>query len=231
MFQEPLLPTILQYIVDKGLKAEGEGECSKLLPMDELCRELGVSRGKLREQLIAAAAWGVVEMRPGDGTYVQPVDFYTPVRTLLLYGVTLDRRNFDRYYELRTRLEMAFWEDATSRLTSEDKAQLQRILERAERKLSGQPVEIPHREHRDLHLLAFSRLDNDYVVSLLRAYWDAYEAVGLHLYFDYDYYQQMWSSHRAMVDAIAAGRYAEGRAILEQHFTLLRERLQGQDMG
>jgi hypothetical protein len=34
-----------------------------------------------------------------------------------------------------------------------------------------------------------------------------------------------------MVDAIAAGRYAEGRAILEQHFTLLRERLQGQDMG
>jgi len=227
MFQDALLPPILQYIVDHDLKPEGEGESSKLRPMDELCRELGISRGKLREQLIAAEAWGVVEMRPGDGTYVRPVDFYTPIRTLLLYSVTLDRENFTRYYELRTQLEIAFWEDATSKLMPEDKEKLQRIIERAERKLVGRPVEIPHREHRDLHLLAFSRLGNDYVLGLLRAYWDAYEAVGLHLYFDYDYYQAMWSSHKAMVDAIIAGQYAEGREILGQHFTLLSERLRG----
>ena len=186
-----------------------------------------MSRGKLREQLIAAAAWGVVEMRPGDGTYVQPVDFYTPVRTLLLYGLTLDRRNFDRYYDLRVQLEIAFWVDAARKLTPEDKEELLHIIERAEKKLGGYPTEIPHREHRELHLLHFSQLDNDYVVSLLRAYWDAYEAVGLHLYFDYRYYEEMWASHRAMVEAIMTDRYEEGRDILTEHFTLLRERLQG----
>ena len=221
------LPLILQYIVDQELKPEGEGGPSKLPPMDELCKRLGISRGKLREELIAAQAWGVVEMRPGDGTYVQPLDFYTPIRTLLLYSVTLDRKHFDHYYELRTQLEAAFWGDAVRKLTSEDKEELQRIVERAERRLGGHPVEIPHREHRDLHLLTFARLDNEFVLGLLRAYWDAYEAVGLHLYFDYSYYEAMWSSHRAMVEAIAEGQYERGREILIQHFTLLRDRLRG----
>jgi len=227
MFQDTPLPSILQYIADQGLKAEGEGGSSKLPPMDELCRQLGVSRGKVREELIAAQAWGVVEMRPGDGTYVQPLDFYTPIRTLVLYSVTLDRRNFDRYYELRTQLEAAFWEDAARKLSPKDKEELRQIVERAERRLGGYPVEIPHREHRDLHLLTFARLDNEFVLGLLRAYWDAYEAVGLHLYFDYSYYEKMWSSHRAMVEAIAEGQYDKGREVLIQHFTLLRERLRG----
>lgn len=227
MLRDTLLPPLLQYIVDQGLRAEDEGGPSKLLPMGELCGKLGVSRGKLREELVAAQAWGVVEMRPGDGTYVQALDFYTPIRTLLLYGVMLDRENFSRYYELRVQLEVAFWEDATRKLRPEDKEQLERIVESAERKLRGYPVEIPHREHRQFHLLIFARLGNDFVLSLLRAYWDAYEAVGLHMYFDYRYYEGMWSSHRAMVDAIVAGRYDKGREVLVQHFSLLRDRLQG----
>lgn len=231
MLQDIFLPPILQYIVDRRLKARGEGKPSKLPPMDELSKKLGVSKGKLREDLIAAQAWGVVEMRPGDGTYVQPLDFYTPIRTLLLYSVMLDRRNFDRYYALRTQLEAAFWMDATRRLSPVDKEELQRIVERAERRLEGEPVEIPHREHRNLHLLTFARLDNEFVLGLLKAYWDAYEAVGLHLYFDYSYYEQMWSSHRAMVEAILAGRHEEGREILIQHFTLLRDRLRGSQGG
>jgi DNA-binding FadR family transcriptional regulator len=137
MLRDTSLPPLLQYIVDQGLSAEDEEGASKLLPMGELCQELGVSRGKVREELIAAQAWGVVEMRPGDGTYVQPLDFYTPIRTLLLYGVMLDKENFRRYYELRVQLEVAFWDDATRRLRPEDKEELERIVESAERKLRG----------------------------------------------------------------------------------------------
>lgn len=187
-----------------------------------------MSRGKLREELIAAEAWGAVEMRPGDGTYVQPLDFYTPIRGLVLYSVALDKKNFDLYYDLRTQLEAAFWEDAVARLTAEDKDELERIVQRAESRLRGDPVEIPHREHRNLHLLTFSRLDNPFIVGLLRAYWDAYEAVGLHRYFDYGYYEEMWSSHKEMVEAIMAGRYREGRRVLIHHFTLLSDRLRSQ---
>ena len=227
MIQDMLPSEVLQYIVHEGRRSEHNGKRWKLPPMDELSRTLGVSRGKLREQLITAQAWGAVEMRPGDGTYVRPLDFYTPIRGPVLYGVALDTRNFDRYYQLRIRLEVAFWTDATRKLTAEDKDELQRIVQRAERRLRGTPVEIPHREHRALHLLIFARLDNEFVLGLLRAYWDAYEAVGLHRYFEYGYYEEVWSSHRAMVDAIRAGQYGEGREILIQHFGLLHDRLQG----
>lgn len=227
MIQDTLRSSILRYIVDKRLKPQDEGRLAKLPAMGELCRLLGISRGKLREELIAAEACGVVEMRPGDGTYVRRFDFYTPIRTLVLYGVTLDRKNFWRYYELRTHLESAMWEDATRKLSSEDVEELQRIVERARCRLEGEPREIPHREHREFHLLTFARLENEFVQGLLRAYWDAYEAVGLHLYFDFSYYEAMWASHKAIAEAIAAGQYGAGREVLAEHFTLLRDRLWG----
>jgi GntR family transcriptional repressor for pyruvate dehydrogenase complex len=187
---------------------------------------LGVSRGKLREDLIAAQAYGMVEMRPGDGTYVCPFDFYTAIRPLVLYSLACDRRSFDDFYRLRARLEVTFWEEAVRELTQADHERLAGVLARAERKLQGKPIEIPHREHRDFHVLIYSRLNNPFAQGLLKAYWDAYEAVGLHRYFEFSYYERMWSCHRAMVEAIVAGEYEAGKDVLVRHFNLLEDRLQ-----
>ncbi len=217
--------SILQYIIDEGLLGQ-DGESVKLPPLDKLAGELGVSRGKLREELIAAQAYGMIDMRPGDGTYIRPFDFYAATRPLVLYAIASDRRNFDRFYRLRARLEVAFWEEAVRALGPAEYDRLERILRRAERKLKGTPVEIPHDEHRIFHVLIFSRLDNPFAQGLLKAYWDAYEAAGLHRYFDYSYYERMWTSHRAMVQAILDQQYEEGKQILIQHFTLLADRLQ-----
>jgi GntR family transcriptional repressor for pyruvate dehydrogenase complex len=217
--------SILRYIIDAQL-AEHDGEPAKLPPLDQLARQLGVSRGKLREDLIAAQAYGVVEMRAGDGTYVCPFDFYTAIRPLILYSIACDRRSFDQFYAVRARLEIMFWHDAVQELGSAEFSELDRILERAAHKLEGSPVEIPHGEHRDFHTLVYSKLDNPFAQGLLSAYWDAYEAVGLHRYFDLSYYQRMWSSHTEMVKAIASGQHEQGRQVLMQHFTLLEDRLQ-----
>lgn len=217
---------ILQYIIDNDLQMS-EGEEIKLAPMDELAAEMGISRGKLREEMVVAQAYGAVEMRPGDGTYVRPFDFYTAIRTLVLYGTAYDWKNFDHLYRLRVQLEITFWQEAVQLLTSEDHEDLQRIVEQSEQKLTGVPVEIPHKGHRDFHLLIFRRLDNKFVQGLLRAYWDAYEAVGLQRYFDLSYYEKMWTSHRAITEAIIAGQYGRGQEVLVQHFTLLENRLSG----
>jgi DNA-binding FadR family transcriptional regulator len=221
---------ILQYIIDNDLQM-GEGEEIKLPPMDELAAEMGISRGKLREEMVVAQAYGAVEMRPGDGTYVRPFDFYTAIRTLVLYSTAYDWKNFDHLYRLRIQLEITFWEEAARNLTPEDHKELERILKQSEHKLRGAPVEIPHKGHRDFHLLIFSRLDNKFVQGLLRAYWDAYEAVGLHRYFDLSYYEKMWASHRAIFGAIVAGHHEEGQRILTEHFTLLENRLSGSADG
>lgn len=229
MLQGILPYTILQYIIDKELTSSG-GEPVKLSPMDDLAHELGVSRGKLREELVAVEAYGVVEMRPGDGTYVCPFDFYTAIRTLVLYGTACDWKHFDHFYKLRVQIEIGFWEEAVGRLTEEDKQALQHILEHAERKLKASWAEIPHREHRDLHLFVFRRLENEFVQGLLKAYWDTYEAVGMHRYFDYAYYEKIWAGHRKMVEAIVAGKLEEGKQAMTEHFVLLEDRLQGRGL-
>ena len=219
--------SILQYLIDQGPQ-EGQ-EAIKLPPLGDLAKKLGISRGKLREDLIMAQAYGLVEMRPGDGTYVQPFNFYTAIRPAILYSIACDKQNFDRFYHVRAQLELAFWDQAVRKLAQPELDALGEVLVRAERKLSGRPIEIPHLEHRELHLRIFGRLDNPFVIGLLEAYWDAYEAVELHRYFDLSYYEQMWSSHRQMIDAIIAGDYRRGCDILLDHFGILENRLQGSD--
>ena len=228
MLHEQLLDSdVLHYIVHERLQTEEGEELNKLPAMGELAKQLRVSRGKLREELIAAQAFGVVEMRPGDGTYVRPFDFYEPIRTLVLYGIAGDKRSFDRYYRLRAQLEISFWDEAVQALTETDHARLYQILEAAEARLSSTPVEIPHEEHRELHLTLFGHLDNPFVLGLIAAYWDAYEAVGLHRYYDLSYFTRMWDMHRALVDAVVAGENERSKELLIQHFTLLEDRLSG----
>jgi len=227
MLHEQLNSEVLQYIVQERLQTVDGEELNKLPSLGDLAKQMRVSRGKLREELIAAQAFGVVEMRPGDGTYVRPFDFYEPIRTMVLYGIAGDKRSFDAYYRLRAQIEICFWTEAVRALTPADHARLYQILERAESRLTSAPVEIPHEEHRELHLCMFSRLDNPFVLGLIAAYWDAYEAVGLNRYYDLSYFTRMWDWHREMIDAIAAGDYEQGKQILIRHFTLLEDRLSG----
>jgi DNA-binding FadR family transcriptional regulator len=223
--QVSFMQGISQYLIDAGPATCGD-EPVKLPSLGDLAKEMGISRGKLREELIAAQAYGVVEMRPGDGTYVHPFDFYTAIRPAVLYSIACDKNNFEAMRKLRAHLEVAFWDEAVRGLNAGDFEQMETIVERAEQKLRGTPIQIPHDEHRELHLRIFAKLQNPFVQGLLRAYWDAYEAVQLHHYFEFSYYTRMWTSHRALVEALKADNAAEGKAVLTQHFTILEDRLQ-----
>ncbi|MBN1247691.1 MAG: FadR family transcriptional regulator [Anaerolineae bacterium] len=228
MEQMPFMETITQYLIETGPKG-CDDEPVKLPSLGDLAKEMGVSRGKLREELIAAQAYGVVEMRPGDGTYVNAFDFYAAVRPAVVYSIACDRSNFDHFRKLRAHLEVAFWDEATRALDQDDLTELEAIVARAGRKLASKPIQIPHDEHRELHMRIFSKLGNPFVQGLLKAYWDAYEAVELHLFFELSYYTEMWNSHRAMVEALRANQGARGRDVLAQHFTILENRLQTPD--
>ena len=196
-----------------------------LPPLSELSRSLGVSLAALREQLEVARALGLVEVRPRTGTRRLPFSFAPAVSRILSYAIALDAGNFDKYAQLRNHLEAAFWDDAVQRLRDEDKQDLQLLITRAEHKLGSIPVQVPHEEHRLLHLLIYRRLDNPFVLGILEAYWDAYEAIGLNLYAgSIDYLHEVWKYHAHMVQGICSGDYAAGRAALLAHVDLLAQR-------
>lgn len=201
-------------------------EAERGLPaLTELSRELGISVPALREQLEVARALGLVEVRPRTGVRRLPFSFAPVVRQSLGYALALRDGHFQEFSELRNHIEAAYWDEAVCKLTREDKQELQRLIDRAQGKLRSTPVQVPHEEHRKLHLLIYSRLNNPFVAGILEAYWDAYEAVGLNMYAgSIDYLHEVWQYHAQMVESILNGNYEAGRQALIRHVDLLAQR-------
>lgn len=206
------------------LAAMPNGAGGRLPSIGELAGQLAISPGKLREQLEVARALGFVEVRPRTGIRTLPYSFAPAVRASLRFALARDRKHFAAFGALREHVEASFWEEAARLLTPEDRAHLKELVALAWEKLRGRPIEIPHAEHRDLHLTIYSRLNNPFVRGVLEAYWDAYEAVGLNVYADYEYLTEVWTYHERMVQAILDGDIAGGHSALVQHTALLRER-------
>ena len=189
-----------------------------------LSKELGVSVARLREQLEVAKALGLVEVRPRTGIRRLPYSFLPAIWPSLAYAIAEDPQQFVTFSDLRIHVEKAYWEQAVAVLTTEDHDYLQSLIDQAWQKLHGNPIRIPHAEHRELHLAIFRKLNNPFVSGILEAYWEAYVAIGLSVYTDYNYLEKVWGYHQKMLDAIKAGNPAQGFTALSEHFELLYER-------
>jgi DNA-binding FadR family transcriptional regulator len=210
---------LLNYIVGKGCQPG-----DRLPSLEDLSAELKISTGKLREQLEVARALGLVEVRPHRGITIADYNFLAAIRLSLLYVVASNPEQFQAFGQLRNEVEAAFWHQAVALLTPDDQAELRGLIASAWTKLNGRPIQIPHSEHRKLHLTIYKHLDNLFVKGILEAYWEAYEAVGLSMYSDLHYLREVWTYHEGIVNAISAGDLAEGHRLLLLHTTLLRHR-------
>jgi len=197
---------------------------TRLPSIGKLSGLLGVSPSKLREQLEVARAIGLVDVRPKTGIRTRPFSYLPALRLAILHVLSQDPSRFEEIRALRAQLEVAFWNEAVALLVPSDIDRLEQLVTQAWERLRGNPVQIPHAEHKSLHLTVFSRLPNTLVRALLEAYWDAYEAVGLSLYADYGYLHEVWTYHEAMVAALRRGDFESGRRLLIEHTGLLRMR-------
>lgn len=212
------LSPFLRYLATRA------GDDDHIPSLNELSKELKVSTAALREQLEVARAMGIVEVRPRTGMRRRAYSFSPAVLQSLLYALMIAPESFESFSDLRNHVEAAFWKQAVSRLAAEDQVELIKLLEQAEAKMRHEPVQIPHAEHRALHMTIYRRLENPFVTGLLEAYWDMYEAVGLALYTDLAYLETVWQYHRRMVEAIIAGDVDAGYQALVDHVDLIHQR-------
>ncbi len=196
----------------------------RLPAIHELAEELGLSTGKLREQLEVARQLGLVDVRPKTGIRASGYSFLPGVWVSLRQALALDPVYFYQFEALRNHIEEAFFEEAVRLLLPEDLRHLKALVERAWERLRGDPIQIPHGEHRELHLTIYSRLDNLFVRGLLESYWEAYESVGLSVYADYGFLHDVWSFHEKIVDGILAGAFEEAHRTLVEHTGLVQYR-------
>ncbi len=202
-----------------------------LPPLTSLSAELGVSVASLREQLEVARALGLVEVRPRTGIRRLQYTFLPSVQQSLGYAMALDEANFQRFADLRKHVEAAYWHEAAAKLTPEDHDKLKQLVARAWEKLDGRPIQIPHEEHKQLHLVIYGRLDNPFVSGILEAYWDAYESIGLNVFTDYAYLREVWEYHQRMVDSICSGDFEAGYRALVEHADMLADLLDHRPMN
>jgi DNA-binding FadR family transcriptional regulator len=215
------LSTFLTYLASES--ANGEVSLESLTDMSAT---LGISVATLREELQVARALGLVEVKPRTGIKILPYQFTPAVSKSLAYAVRVDRNLFRQFSDMRNHVEASYWYQAVSGLTPEDITELYTIIDAAFQKLNADPIQIPHKEHRQLHLTIYSRLENLFVLGILESYWDIYEAVGLSVYEDRKYLDRVWTYHRQMVDAIAKEDFLSGYQSLIAHMDLLFQREQ-----
>ena len=196
-----------------------------LPPLTSLSDELGVSVASLREQLEVARALGLVDVRPRTGIRRLPFTFLPAVRQSLGYAMALVQNNFGMFADLRVHLEASYWHEAVEKLTTDDHIRLKELVERAWLKLDGRPIQIPHDEHKQLHLTIYCRLNNPFVNGILEAYWESYEAIGLNVFTDYNHLRSVWEYHETMVNAIRDGNFEAGYRALVEHADLLADLL------
>jgi len=223
MLREKASPDISEFLRYLAMNEEAE---NGLPTLNELSEELGVSLASLREQLEVARALGLVEVKPGrGGTRRRSFSFTPAIRQSLGYALALGDGHFQKYAELRNHVESAYWHEAVQKLTDQDKEELQTLVARAWDKLRRMPIQVPHEEHRNLHLLIYSRLENPFVTGILEAYWDAYEAMRLNMLTGgYEYLEEVWQYHQKMVEAICTNDRKAGYDALITHTDLLYHR-------
>jgi DNA-binding FadR family transcriptional regulator len=206
----------LNYLIEAQI-APGE----RVPTLQEIGEELGISVGKLREQLEVARNLGLVSIRPRVGMQREPLDFSKAILPSVLFSLGTGEASFIQFSQLRRAIETELWSSAVVLLTDEDKQRLGDVVNQAWAKLRGQPIHVPNGEHRQFHLLIYSRLDNPFVQGLLASYWDAYEASELTRFASYQYWLDVWSYHEKIADALCANDFDRGRQLLVEHFDLL----------
>lgn len=214
-----------EFLTYLSARAHDPDREESLPPLSGLSEEMDISVSRLREQLEVAKALGFVDVRPRVGIRQLPYRFAPTVRQSLFYAIRQDHKYFEEFLDLRRHIEYAYLEQAMAALTPEDEETLKALLNKAWDKLEGRPVRIPHEEHRKFHLTIFRRLENTFVNGLLEAYWDAYEAVGLDVYADMAYLQEVWTYHQQLAESLISGEGDRARQILKEHFDLLIDRL------
>ena len=206
--------------IDYLLKTS-DSNTETLPALKDLSLQIGISISTLREQLAAAKILGLVDVKPRRGIRPLPYTFTPAVDASLCYAIQYDQTYFDDFVDLRRHLEYAYFPQAVELLQEADHLELRQLVKNAREKLQGKPVRIPHEEHRQLHLTFFKRLNNVFVSGLLEAYWDAYEAVGLNVYTDLEYLEQVWTYHEELVETAIQKDNTRGLKVLREHFELM----------
>ncbi|MBT7782894.1 MAG: hypothetical protein HN741_08255, partial [Anaerolineae bacterium] len=115
----------------KYLAARKKSDKEGIPALDQLSAELDINRAALREQVAVARALGLVSVKPRVGIQRLAYSFTPALQQSLGYAILRDRANFEKYSDLRTHVESAYFHQAVEKLEPVDIEELKELIEEA----------------------------------------------------------------------------------------------------
>jgi GntR family transcriptional repressor for pyruvate dehydrogenase complex len=201
--------------------------CGSLQPGDKLPSEralmdqLNVSRSPIREALRSLSLIGLLETRPGDGTYVS--EHLTPSLVGHVdWSVLMDREDIFEWLEVREPLEIQAARLAAERATAEDVLRLEEALTAYHECADDeeQMVESEIRFHQTIAEIG----GNETLRQLMTVLYTTYRRLVLQQRFRFAVRNRFALGHREICEAIRAGDGEAARKAMEHHLSLSRQR-------
>lgn len=195
---------------------------SRLPPERVLAERLGVGRSAVREALAALEILGIVQIRPGSGTYLQGGTSELLPATLG-WGLMLAADRTRELLEIRSVLERAAVGFAMARATSGDLEALERYLDRQQASLHDPKkfIDADVRFHVKIAEMAGNEVLADLlqsIRSMLRVWVD--RGVRTH-----EAIETAYSEHRNVLDAMKRGDPAEAEQAMAAHMETASARI------
>jgi DNA-binding FadR family transcriptional regulator len=202
-------------IAEDGIQVGGR------LPAErQLAERLGVSRPSLREAIQKLTNRGLLYTRHGGGTYLQDVS-NTSVNDPL---VDLFQENPEYRYdvlEIRHALDGSAAFYAALRATDEDKARIQESFDAMLALHGSNDLVAEANADADFHLAIVEASHNQMLVHVMRGLFNllrnSISQSVKKLYINPNMFEPLYEQHKALLDAVLAGKAEEARSAAQYH--------------
>ncbi len=200
-------------MIENGQLREGEKLPNEL----EFARQLGISRGILREGLAQLKAQGIISRKPKDGTYILPLQKGQPEMAQTTQRM-IKASSFRNIMEMRDAIEQKAATLAVDRATDEELEELREIVLKSEE----------HTGEDDLDYYFHYRLvelsGNSVFMGIVNTYFEEIREIRDNNLNDSSRRHQVQGEHIAIIDAICHRDKAAATAAVEHHMKRIWER-------
>jgi GntR family transcriptional repressor for pyruvate dehydrogenase complex len=214
----------IKQMISEGRLTSGD----QLPPERDLAEKFVVSRTSVREALRALESLGLVEIRPGEGTFVREISVEALIEPLALVMAS-QREAIGELFEARRLIEPAIAALAAQRATPDDLQDMERILEEQAREIAagrtglGQDVQF--------HAAIASATRNQAITRVVHAIMDLLAQSREESLNTPGRPQRSHQDHRRVLQAIRRGDEAGAAEAMRDHVTGVERLVLGRDAG
>lgn len=211
----------------KTMIAEGRLKSGDQLPPErDLAERFVVSRTSVREALRALESLGLVEIRPGEGTFVKEVSVEALIEPLALVMAS-QREAIAELFEARRLLEPSIAGLAARRTTPEEIQEMERILEEQAKETAAGRTGLV--QDSQFHAAIAAAAHNHAIMRVVHAIMDLLAQSREESLSTPGRPERSHQSHRRILDAIRRRDAAAAEEEMREHLTTVEELVLGSD--